>query len=358
LQIEYKIKRDDGDIMLNRRNFLKLAGTVGAGMFLDLYSSDIVKAIEQAGEKGVKLVWLQGQSDTGCTVSLTQGKYPNIYDAIMKLNVDIRFHPTIMAEYGDAAMEKLNIEPDVLVVEGAIPDAKFATVGEKPVIDLVKELASKTKVGIVAVGACATHGGIPGAKGNVTNARGVNRVVLDKPVINLPGCPPHPDLMLLTLSYVIITGKIPELDSFGRPTVFYRKKIHEECARRGFYDRGEFAASFAEADLSYGKCLWKLGCRGPVTLSDCAYRKWNNGVNVCMNAGAPCIGCYHEAFPDAVSPLFVEIEKVPTILGINAVTAGKVAVGVTAAGIAVHAIRRGITKKPGSEEKVEEKEEK
>jgi hydrogenase small subunit len=74
-----------------------------------------------------------------------------------------------------------------------------------------------------------------------------------------------------------------------------------------------------------------------------------------MNAGAPCIGCYHEAFPDAVSPLFVETEKVPTLLGIDAVTAGKVAVGVTAAGIAIHAIRRGITKKPGSEEEQEKK---
>ncbi|MBU4492695.1 MAG: hydrogenase small subunit [Euryarchaeota archaeon] len=345
-------------MLTNRRNFLKLAGAVGAGMFLDLYSSDIVRAMEQAGEKGVKLVWIQGQSDTGCTVSLVQGKHPDIYDAIMKLNVDIRFHPTIMAAYGDEAMDALKIEPDVLVVEGAIPDAKFAKVGERPFIDLVRELAGRTKVGVVAVGACATHGGIPAAKGNLTNARGVRRALeeggVQKPVINLPGCPPHPDLMLITLASVIITGKIPELDSFGRPAAFYRKMIHDECARRGFYDKGEFAESFAESDLAYAKCLWKLGCKGPVTLSDCAFRKWNNGVNVCMNAGAPCIGCYHEAFPDAVSPLFVEIEKIPTLLGINAVTAGKVALGVTAAGIAYHAVRRQ-HKPPFKEETKEEK---
>ncbi|MDP2754523.1 MAG: twin-arginine translocation signal domain-containing protein, partial [Nitrospirota bacterium] len=80
--------------MINRRNFLKLAGAVGAGTFLDIYGSSIAQAIEQAGEKGVKLIWLQGQSDTGCTVSLLQGTHPDIYDAIMKLNVDIRFHPT------------------------------------------------------------------------------------------------------------------------------------------------------------------------------------------------------------------------------------------------------------------------
>lgn len=342
---------------LNRRDFLKFAGMMGAGMFLDFYQPQIVEALEQASSSGVKLVWLQGQSDTGCTVSLTQGKYPNIYDAILNLKVDIKFHPTIMAPYGEDAMKALEIEPDVLVVEGAVPDKKYCTVGEKPLIDLVKELGAKAKVGVVAVGACATHGGIPAAKGNLTNAKGVGQV-LGKPVINLPGCPPHPDIILLTLASVIITGKIPELDSFGRPTALYRKVIHDECARRGFYDKGLFATSFKESDISYGKCLYKLGCRGPVTLSDCAYRKWNNGVNVCMNAGAPCIGCYHEGFPDAVSPLFVEIESVPTLVGIDAVTVGTVAVAATAVGIAAHAVRRGVTKKPPfKEEKVEEKKE-
>lgn len=342
---------------LNRRDFLKFAGMMGAGMFLDFYQPQIVEALEQAASSGVKLVWIQGQGDTGCTMSLVQGKYPNIYDAILKLNVDIRFHPTIMAPYGEAAMNALDIEPDVLVVEGAIPDKKYCTVGDRPVIDLVKELGARTKVGVVAVGACAAHGGIPAAKGNLTNARGV-REVLGKPVINLPGCPPHPDIILITLASVIITGKIPDLDSFGRPTALYRKVIHDECARRGFYDKGLFATSFAETDISLGKCLYKLGCRGPVTLSDCAYRKWNNGVNVCMNAGAPCIGCYHEAFPDAVSPLFEEIEKVPTLVGIDAVTVGAAVIGVTAVGIAAHAIRRGITKKPSlKEEKIEEKRE-
>ncbi len=352
--------------MLNRRNFLKIASAVGAGMFLDLYSADIVKAVEQAGEKGVKLVWLQGQSDTGCTVSLLQGTHPDIYDAIMKLNVDIRFHPTIMAAQGEEAMDALNIEPDVLVVEGSIPDPEFAKVGERPVKDLVKELAAKTKVVVVAVGACATYGGIPAASGNLTNSNGVQyhkgkkggalgANFLSKsglPVVNLPGCPAHPDHVLLTLSAVIL-GVIPELDEKGRPKFFFNDKIHNQCARRGFYDKGVFATSFKETDFAYEKCLYDLGCRGPVTNSDCAFRKWNSGINVCMNGGAPCIGCFHEGFPDEMSPLFEPIEKVPTLLGINAVEAGKVAVAATAVGIAAHAIRRGITKKPGHEEEEE-----
>ena len=125
--------------MLTRRDFLKLVGTIGAGMFLSMYRFDVVRAIEQAGQKGVKLVWIQGQSDTGCTVSLLQGNHPDIYDAIMKLNIDIRFHPTIMATQGEEAMSALNIQPDVLVVEGSIPDPEFSTVGERPVKDIVRE---------------------------------------------------------------------------------------------------------------------------------------------------------------------------------------------------------------------------
>lgn len=349
--------------MLNRRNFLKLAFTVGAGMFLNQFGLDIVKALEQAKEKGIKLVWLQGQSDSGCTISLLQGKHPDIYDAIMKLNVDIRFHPTIMAAQGEEAMRALDIEPDVLVVEGSIPDPKFATMGEKPVIDVLRELAAKTKIAVVAVGACATYGGIPAAKGNVTNSMGVQyhkgkkggalgadfKSKAGLPVVNLPGDPAHPDHVLLTLSSVIL-GVIPELDDKGRPKLFFNDMIHNQCARRGFFDKGDYAASFHETDFSHEKCLYNLGCRGPVTYSDCSLRKWNGGLNVCVNGGAPCIGCFHEGFPDDMSPLFEPIEKVPALIGINAVTVGKVAVAATAAGIAVHALRRGITKKPPRKE--------
>jgi hydrogenase small subunit len=143
---------------------------------------------------------------------------------------------------------------------------------------------------------------------------------------------------------------IPELDTLGRPKLFFNDHIHNQCALRGYYDRGQLAASFHEADFSYEKCLYNLGCRGPVTYSDCSFRKWNSGINVCMNGGAPCIGCFNEGFPDEMSPLFEPIEKVPTLLGVDAGTVGKVAVAATVAGIAAHAIRRGITKKPDHKE--------
>ena len=309
------------DIMLRRRDFLKLVGAVGAGLFLDLYHADMVKALEYAATSGVKLVWMQGQSDTGCTISLLQGRNPDIYEAIMNLSLDISFHPTIMSAHGERAMSALNIEPDVLVIEGSIPGPEFSTVGERPVIELVKELAGKTKKAVVAVGTCAAYGGIPAASGNVTNSTGVQYsrsikggVLGSKfvsraglPVVNLPGCPAHPDHVLLTLAALILGNNI-QLDEKGRPALFFKEKVHDQCARLEYFKNRDFATDFHETDISYKKCLLKLGCRGPLTCSDCATRQWNGGINACVHGGgAPCIGCFHEGFPDRMSPLFNKV---------------------------------------------------
>lgn len=260
-----------------------------------------MEVFAQAADRGVKLVWLQGQSDSACTVSLVQGYYPDIYDAVMKLNVNIAYQPTIMVPFGSEAFSVLEtVHPDVLVLEGSVPtgEMKYAcAIGErngKPVAlyDLIQELAARTKVGFVAVGACATHGGIPAGRPNPTNAKGLKDVLPGRTVINIPGCPPQPAHMLLTLASVIL-GIMPELDSQGRPKAFYGKLLHDECPRRGYYNRGKFAKLFSDEE-----CLYELGCRGPVTFADCASRKWNGGVNMCTTAGAPCIGCFEFGFPD------------------------------------------------------------
>ncbi|MBI5253453.1 MAG: hydrogenase small subunit [Euryarchaeota archaeon] len=286
---------------------------MGASTVLELYKPQIAEVFAQAADKGVKLVWLQGQSDSGCTVSLIQGTHPDLYDAVLKLNVNIMFHPTIMVPSGEEAASVLQtITPDVLVVEGSIPTGEkkhacvVGEVGGREIIleDCLKDLAAKTKVAVVAVGNCAAFGGIPAGKPNPTNAKSVSGV-LGKTVVNIPGCPAHPDWVLLTLASVLI-GVMPTLDALGRPTAFFGVKLHDECPRRGFYDAGKYAEN-----LSDEGCLINLGCRGPVTLADCASRKWNGGMNMCTNAGAPCIGCTHPEFPDKVSPFYVRTEALP-----------------------------------------------
>ncbi len=307
---------------LGRRSFVKALTTLGATTFLSKYKSFIVEAFEEAKSNDVKLVWLQGQSDSACTVSLLQAADPDLYDAVEELKVGIYFHPTVMPDFGEKAIKVLEeIDPDVLVLEGSIPTGEMevaCTFGErngKPVtlVEWLNELIPRTKVAVVGFGSCATYGGIPAAKDfegrSPTNAVGLYQFLRNKkpavPVVLLPGCPGHPDWLLVTLAAVLL-GINVELDDYWRPKWFFSQLIHDNCARRGFYDEGWFAKSFKESDMKYETCLFKLGCRGPMTYAACSETKWNGGVNVCMNAGAPCIGCMHPGFPDETSPFFKE----------------------------------------------------
>jgi hydrogenase small subunit len=359
---------------LCRRDFLKLAGAIGAGAVIGLYKADIAKALERAISGDVRLVWLQGQGCTADSISLLQGVHPDLVDAVTKLRVSVAFHPTIMAASGDNAMAALETPPDVLVVEGGIPedpDSGFAEVGGVPFRTLVEKLAGETKVAVVAAGTCASFGGFPASRNikhlyglapSPTNASGLQFKYKERggilgagfktkaglPVINISGCPTHPDWLLLTLASAI-HGIIPELDRWQRPLPFFQPLVHDQCALRGFFDKGIFSEYLS--DKPEQGCLYKLGCRGPYTYCDDSYRKWNNKTNVCRNAGAPCIGCMEPDFWDEYSPFYEQMEDLPLLMGVSASAAGKTAIAAAGVGIVAHAVRRGISKE--AEEKEE-----
>jgi hydrogenase small subunit len=227
--------------------------------------------------------------------------------------------------------------------------------------DLLQKLAAKATY-VVSVGQCSAFGGIPAGKGNLTGATSVTNalqmaaVTTMNTVVNMPGCPAHPDWTLVTLASVL-QGFAPDLDSIGRPTAFYSETIHDRCPRRGAYDKGDFAAVFDDPT----GCLWKLGCKGPITYGACSLTHWNSGTGTCTLAGPMCWGCMHPSFPDPpTSPFFQEIELVPAFFGINvndiAIGAAVAAVGI----IGVHAVTKEIrgrgkeeddTGKPESAEK-------
>src|SRR3972149_2327159 len=159
---------------VSRRDFIKIAGLIGAGTFLGLYKSEVIEVFAQAAREGKRLVWIQGESDSGCTISLLQAVHPDVYDAVIQLGVEIPFQQTIMVPSGDQAIHALSaVTPDILVVEGSIPvngsggwEAHACTIGERngaavTMEEWTRELSGKTTTAVVAFGSCSAFGGIP-----------------------------------------------------------------------------------------------------------------------------------------------------------------------------------------------------
>jgi len=299
---------------LSRREFLKRCGATGLAVgFAPSLLSEIVKTLEQAAAGKPRVIWFQGASDAGCSISLLNTVHPSIAEVLLEL-ISVNFHPNIMAASGDLAIGVLEEAVEkwagefFLVVEGAIPTANngsYCTVGElggRPVtaLDWVKSLGAKAQA-TLAIGTCATFGGIPAGNPNPTGCKSVGDVFKENgiraPVINIPGCPPYPDWIVGTLVHLLKYG-IPELDSLNRPLLFFSKPLHDRCERLGYYQRREFAKKLGDAE-----CLFWLGCKGPYTYADCSSRLWL-GANWCVKGGAPCIGCANPGFPDRTSPFY------------------------------------------------------
>ncbi len=151
---------------------------------------------------------------------------------------------------------------------------------------------------ILAVGTCAAYGGLPKAAPNPTGAQSVEELITDKPIVNIPGCPPIPLAITGVIAHYLTMGALPEVDHLGRPLAFYGENIHDRCYRRPFYDRGLFAETFDDEGARKGWCLYKLGCKAPETYNACATIKWNQGVSFPIQSGHGCIGCSEPNFWD------------------------------------------------------------
>jgi len=274
----------------------------------------------------IPVVWLQGAACSGCVVSLLNSFSPSIHTVLLReltpgKHVNLRFLMTAMAGQGQQVIDVLEETAEahkggyVLVMEGSIQltDPMFATLGEKDdqevaISQKAAELADSA-MAVVAMGTCAAFGGIPSGQPNPTGAVGIAELLVREgiatPVINIPGCPPHPDWLVGSLAAIMRYGlDAVEVDDIARPTVFYGQLVHETCPRRADFDAGKFAKSFGETG-----CLYELGCKGPVTYADCPKRMWNTGTNWCIGAGSPCHGCVEPDFPDRLSPLYKKIDE-------------------------------------------------
>lgn len=266
------------------------------------------------------VIWLETTGCSGNSVSLWNSIGPDLGQILDDL-IDLRYWNFLMSAQDDQAIEMLHrtatSQKDrfILVVEGAIAlNEKFTVVHRQAGQDvsalrMVRDLGQAAKY-VMAVGTCAAFGGPSAARPNPSQSVGVEKVI-NRKVINASGCPAHPDWIIGTLGHLLMFGE-PELEEHGRPRLFYGETVHRRCTRRSFFDRGIFAESLGDDE-----CMFKLGCKGPVTGADCPTRQWNSYVSWPVEANTPCIGCTNPGFPDEMEPFFEplpEREERPTTL--------------------------------------------
>lgn len=289
--------------------------------------------------KTVHVFWLAGMSCDGCTIAVAGATNPGIEGLlngiVPTMPKVILHHPVLSVEAGadfvqsfdDAWKGKLG-DPYVVVFEGSVPDERIAhrlggywcamgveTIADQegshpvPTATWLERLAPGAAA-TIAIGTCATWGGIPSADGNPTNAMSLMdflgkdyRSAFGLPVVNIPGCAPQGDNFTETVFAVLLflqgLGPLPTFDELGRPAWLFQETVHRGCTRAGYYEEGVFAERYGDP-----QCLVEVGCWGPVVNCNIVKRGAINHMGGCMEAGGPCIACTMPGFPDKFSPFY------------------------------------------------------
>jgi hydrogenase small subunit len=289
--------------------------------------------------KTIHVYWLAGMSCDGCTISVAGATNPGIEGllagVVPAMPKVILHHPVLSVEAGaefvksfaDAWEGKLGA-PYVVVFEGSVADERiagrtggyFSAMGVEavegvegpqpvPTATWLRRLAPGAAA-TIAIGTCATWGGVPSAEGNPTGAMSLMdylgkdyRSAFGLPVINIPGCAPQGDNFTETVFAVLLflqgLGPLPTFDELGRPAWLFRDTVHQGCSRAGFYEEGLFAEHYGDPE-----CLVEIGCWGPIVNCNIVQRGAINHMGGCMKAGGVCIGCTMPGFPDKFSPFY------------------------------------------------------
>ena len=273
------------------------------------------------------LYWMQTGGCGGDTMSMLNADSPNVIEAKNSLGIDVLFHPSFSTP--SPASHRLLLEElingtrplDILCVEGSVilgpkKSGMFETFEGKPKKDLIRQLAEHARL-IMAIGTCAAFGG-------VTRACEVDAVGLqfsggepggflgedfrskdNLPVINLPGCPVHPQVIIGTLT-AFSAGNYLELNDRNAPLEYYNMLVHQGCTRNEYHEY-----QIEETDFGQNGCLFfHMGCHGPLAHGPCNKFLWNNR-SCKTRSGVPCFGCTEPDFPQD-SPFF----ETPNIVGL------------------------------------------
>ena len=295
--------------------------------------------------KVVHAFWLAGMSCDGCSIAVVGATNPSV-ESLMSGSVAgmpkvILHHSVLSVEAGEEFIHSYELAargelgaPYVVIYEGSIADERIAAAtggyfsamgveklgndsnGDErvrpiPTSEWLKRMAPGAAA-VIAIGTCATWGGIPAAAGNPTGSMSLMdflgrdfRSAFGLPVINIPGCSPIGDNFTETVAMVLLflqgIGPLPEFDELGRPAWLFSETVHQRCVRAGFYEEGTFAKEYGDQE-----CLVEIGCWGPVVQCNITSRGAINHMGGCMNTGGICIGCTMPGFPDRFSPFYVK----------------------------------------------------
>ena len=289
---------------MSRRSFLKAC--VALTTLMGLTTDQVSKVVEAAETKPLPVVvWIHGHECTGCDESFIRSAAPLASDVVLS-HIDLEYDHLLSAACGEPFERHLDEViakykgQYILAVEGAActkDNGVYCMSGGHTFTHLLKK-ASANAAAVIAYGTCAAYGGIQAAKPNPTGSSGIGPFCGSTPVVNVPGCPPIPEVMTGVIMHVAMFGTIPPLDGEGRPKQFFGNRIHDTCYRRPFFDAAMFADSYDDAGAKAGWCLYKLGCRGPETYSSCGNIRWFEGLSYPIQSGAACIGCANATFWD------------------------------------------------------------
>ncbi len=335
---------------ISRRDFIKFCTATAAVLALPVSKvSALASALE--GTTRPPVVWLEFQDCAGCTEAFLRASRPTAAEIVLDV-LSIDYHETIMAAAGKQAEEALAATVEkgghLVVVEGSIPtkdNGIYCCIGGHTAMEILQE-TTRNAAAVLAVGTCASFGGLPAAAPNFTGAVGVDTLVKHVPVVNLPGCPVNVVNLTATVVHYLTFGSLPALDDLNRPLFAYGKRVHDNCERRAHFDAGQFVEAWGDEGHRQGWCLYKMGCKGPETYHNCPTVRYNDGTNWPVGAGHGCIGCSEPGFWDKMGPFYERLPNVPGF-GVES-NVDKIGLGLTAvtvAGIAAHAVGSAVRKK-------------
>jgi hydrogenase small subunit len=331
---------------ISRRDFVGFCAGMAAMLGLPRSASaQIAKALETKPKP--IMVWLEFQDCAGNSESFLRASKPTAAEVILDL-LSVDYHETLMAAAGhqaEAALEGVIRDHKgayVVVIEGSIPTGAggaYCTIGGKSALQIARDVC-RDAAAVISVGTCAAFGGLPAASPNPTAALSVADAVPGiRTLINLPACPVNAENLTAVITHFITFGEWPATDAFHRPLFAYGKTIHDNCERRAHFDAGQYVEHFGDAGHRIGYCLYKVGCKGPVTSQNCPNIRWNEGTNWPIGCGHPCIGCAEPNFWDSMTPFYTHLAGIP---GFGAATdidkVGLYATGAVAAAFTAHSL--------------------